>query len=60
LYDVREPPAVAGGKVRLVIHILAPSNRPVQITDDLAGFWRNHYPKLKQELARRYRKHEWR
>ena len=60
LYDAREPLAVAGGKVRLVIHVLAPSNRPVQITDDLAGFWRNHYPKLKQELKRRYWKHEWR
>ncbi len=60
LYDTDEPLTVAGGAVRLVVHILAPNMRPVQITDDLAGFWRNHYPKLKQELKRRYWKHEWR
>ena len=42
------------------IEILAPNNRPVQVTENLAGFWRETYPKLKQELQRKYPKHEWR
>jgi ATP-dependent helicase HrpB len=46
--------------VPLRIEILAPSNRPVQITDNLSAFWRDTYPKLKEELRRRYPKHEWR
>jgi ATP-dependent helicase HrpB len=60
LYGMRSTPAVANGRVSLLIEILAPNNRPVQITDDLAGFWKNHYPELKKTLARRYPKHEWR
>ena len=48
------------GKIPVLVHILAPNNRPVQITQDLAGFWREHYPKVKQELQRKYPKHEWR
>ena len=47
------------GRVPLVIQILAPSQRPVQITKDLAGFWRDHYPRVKQELRRKYPKHKW-
>jgi ATP-dependent helicase HrpB len=42
------------------IQVLAPNNRPVQITENLSGFWRDTYPKLKQELQRRYPKHVWR
>lgn len=60
LYDLKETPRIAMGRVPLLIHILAPSNRPVQITQDLAGFWRDHYPRIKQELSRKYPKHEWR
>ena len=48
------------GRVPVLVHILAPSMRPVQITQDLAGFWREHYPRVKQELQRHYPKHEWR
>jgi len=40
--------------------VLAPSNRPVQITENLGVFWRETYPKLKQELQRKYPKHDWR
>ncbi|MDY0149395.1 MAG: ATP-dependent helicase C-terminal domain-containing protein [Kiritimatiellia bacterium] len=43
-----------------MLHILAPSHRPVQITKDLPGFWRDHYPRVKQEMHRKYPKHEWR
>jgi ATP-dependent helicase HrpB len=46
--------------VPIVVHILAPNMRPVQVTSDLAGFWREHYPRIKSELARKYPKHEWR
>ncbi len=60
LYDVSRIPKVAMGRVELLVHILGPNQRPVQITQDLAGFWREHYPKMKKELQRRYPKHEWR
>jgi len=60
LFGVEALPALAAGRVPLVIHILAPSQRPVQITKDLPGFWRDHYPRIKQELRRKYPKHEWR
>ena len=51
---------VAKGRVPVTIQILAPNQRPVQITTDLANFWKESYPKIKQELQRRYPKHEWR
>ncbi len=60
LFGVESLPALAAGRIPLVIHILAPSQRPVQITKDLPGFWRDHYPRIKQELRRKYPKHEWR
>jgi len=60
LYDVTATPRIAMGRVPVLVHILAPSMRPVQITQDLAGFWRDHYPRVKQELQRRYPKHKWR
>jgi HrpA-like RNA helicase len=45
---------------RVIIHVLAPNQRPIQVTDDLSGFWKNSYPKIKLELQRKYPKHEWR
>ncbi len=60
LYDVKGTPAVAGGRVPMVVQILAPSQRPVQVTQDLAAFWRDHYPRVKKELQRKYPKHKWR
>jgi ATP-dependent helicase HrpB len=59
LFDVNETPKIAMGRVPVLLHILAPNMRPVQITQDLAGFWRGHYPKVKSELQRRYPKHQW-
>jgi ATP-dependent helicase HrpB len=52
-------PPVARGKVPLVLHLLAPNQRPVQITRDLASFWQNVYPKARAELMRRYPRHSW-
>ena len=60
LFGVTETPRIAMGRVTLSVHILAPSMRPVQVTQDLANFWREHYPKIKAELKRKYPKHEWR
>jgi ATP-dependent helicase HrpB len=58
-FGMRDLPAIAGGEVRLVAHLLAPSHRPVQVTSDLAGFWARHYPSIRRELMRRYPKHKW-
>jgi ATP-dependent helicase HrpB len=58
-FGMTETPRVAGGRVALVAHLLAPSQRPVQVTDDLAGFWTRHYPAIRRELSRRYPKHAW-
>lgn len=60
LYGVKEGIWIAKRRVAVRIQILAPSNRPVQVTENLALFWRETYPKLKQQLQRRYPKHEWR
>jgi ATP-dependent helicase HrpB len=60
LYDLKQSPKIAMGRVALLVHILGPNQRPVQITQDLSGFWKNHYPRIKQELQRKYPKHEWR
>ena len=56
---MRETPAIAGGKVPLVVHLLAPNHRPVQTTTDLASFWERLYPQVRRELMRRYPKHAW-
>jgi ATP-dependent helicase HrpB len=60
LYGVKTTPGIAMGRVPILVHILAPSQRPVQITQDMAGFWRDHYPGIKQQLQRKYPRHEWR
>jgi ATP-dependent helicase HrpB len=55
----KETPRVANGKVPLVVHLLAPNQRPVQMTSDLEGFWKRLYPQIRKELSRRYPKHAW-
>ncbi len=60
LYDVNATPRIAMGRVAVLVHILAPNLRPVQITQDLTSFWREQYPRVKQELQRKYPKHQWR
>jgi ATP-dependent helicase HrpB len=52
-------PSVGDGRVPLVLHLLAPNQRPVQVTTDLPGFWVKHYPTLRKQLMRRYPKHQW-
>jgi ATP-dependent helicase HrpB len=60
LYGIADALWIASRRVALRIQILAPSNRPVQVTENLAAFWRETYPQLKTQLQRRYPKHEWR
>ncbi len=59
-YGLDETPKVAGGRVSLVVEILGPNYRPLQVTQDLANFWRVLYPEMKNGLQRRYPRHEWR
>ena len=54
---VRETPKI--GNIPVVVHLLAPNRRPVQVTTDLAGFWERLYPQVRRELSRRYPKHHW-
>jgi ATP-dependent helicase HrpB len=58
-FGLRTGPAVAGGRMPLVLHLLAPNQRAVQVTQDLSGFWSRHYPALRRELSRRYPRHAW-
>ncbi|NCD33427.1 MAG: ATP-dependent helicase HrpB [Spartobacteria bacterium] len=60
LFGMDTSPLIADGRARLRFDILAPNQRSVQITDDLASFWATRYPDLKKELSRKYYKHEWR
>ena len=58
-FGMKESPRVARGAVPVVLHLLAPNQRPVQTTTDLAGFWERLYPQVRRELCRRYPKHSW-
>jgi ATP-dependent helicase HrpB len=59
MFGLQATPTVAGGRQPLLIHLLSPAGRPVQITQDLAGFWENGYHVVKKELKGRYPKHYW-
>jgi ATP-dependent helicase HrpB len=59
MFGLEQTPAIAGGRQPLLIHLLSPAARPVQVTQDLAGFWRNSYHDVKKELKGRYPKHYW-
>ncbi len=59
LFGVPHTPTIAEGRVKCLVEILAPNQRPYQITGDLASFWRNGYPQMKKDLAGRYPRHDW-
>ena len=59
LFGLTETPRVARGRVKVLLHLLAPNYRPQQVTDDLASFWKNGYPLVRKELRARYPKHSW-
>ena len=58
-FGMTDGPRVGGGRVPLVLELLAPNQRAVQVTTDLAGFWDRHYPAIRKELVRKYPKHSW-
>jgi ATP-dependent helicase HrpB len=58
-FGLARAPTVGDGRVPLVLHLLAPNQRPVQVTTDLPGFWVKHYPALRKQLMRRYPRHAW-
>ncbi len=59
MFGTRNTPAVHGGKVKLMLHLLSPASRPVQVTQDLKSFWENTYGEVKKELRGKYKKHYW-
>ena len=59
MFGCRETPRIMDDKVGLLLHLLSPAMRPVQITADLAGFWQNSYQYVKSDLKGRYPKHDW-
>lgn len=58
-FGLKEAPRLAEGRLPLVLHLLAPNQRAVQVTTDLAGFWQRAYRELRPQLSRRYPKHRW-
>src|SRR5205823_11546024 len=59
LFGLTDTPRIAGGRVAVLLHLLAPNGRPQQVTDDLASFWANTYPVVRKELRARYPRHAW-
>jgi ATP-dependent helicase HrpB len=59
MFGCEETPSIAAGQVLLVVHLLSPAGRPLQVTSDLAGFWRNGYAAVRKEMRGRYPKHPW-
>ncbi|MDH5252745.1 MAG: ATP-dependent helicase HrpB [Nitrospira sp.] len=59
MFGCQDTPRVASGKIPVMLHLLSPAKRPVQVTQDLAGFWRNTYRDVRKELRGRYPKHHW-
>ena len=59
LFGLADTPRIAGGRVAVTLHLLSPAQRPIQVTQDLRGFWERTYAEVKKELKGRYPKHPW-
>lgn len=59
VFGWRQSPRLAGGRVPVLLHLLAPNGRPQQVTDDLESFWKQTYPQVRKDLRGRYSKHYW-
>jgi ATP-dependent helicase HrpB len=59
MFGLAETPRVAAGRVPVLLHLLSPAQRPVQVTQDLAAFWTGSYQQVRKELKGRYPKHYW-
>nr|WP_275889156.1 ATP-dependent helicase C-terminal domain-containing protein [Desulfobulbus rhabdoformis] len=59
MFGQKTTPTICNQQIPLLLHLLSPARRPIQVTDDLASFWQNGYPQVKKELKGRYPKHAW-
>jgi ATP-dependent helicase HrpB len=59
LFGWTETPRVGGGRVPVLLHLLAPNHRPAQVTSDLASFWANTWAEVRRDLRGRYPRHSW-
>lgn len=59
MFGLADTPTIANGRAPLLLHLLSPARRPVQVTRDLRSFWKNAYPEVKKDLKGRYPKHHW-
>ncbi len=59
LYGVATHPAIVNGSVPLVLELLSPANRPIQVTSDLPGFWSGSWKEVRKDMVGRYPKHDW-
>jgi ATP-dependent helicase HrpB len=59
LFGQKQTPAIIHGRFDLLIHLLSPGFKPIQVTRDLASFWQTTYFEVKKELAGKYKKHYW-
>ncbi len=59
MFGLADTPTIAGGKVKVMLHLLSPAQRPLQVTQDLKGFWDGSYHEVKKEMKGRYPKHHW-
>jgi ATP-dependent helicase HrpB len=59
LFGTAESPRVGGGRVAVVLHLLSPAGRPLQVTRDLGGFWSGSYAEVRKEMRGRYPRHSW-
>ena len=59
IFGLTETPRIAGGRVKVLLHLLAPNHRTQQVTDDLASFWADGYAVVKKELRMKYPRHSW-
>ena len=59
LFGLSDTPRIADGRVPLLLHLLSPGGKPLQVTQDLKGFWQRTYPEVKKEMKGRYPRHPW-
>lgn len=59
MFGLLDTPTVNEGRIKVILHLLSPGYKPVQITQDLKSFWKNAYPEVRKELRIRYKRHHW-
>jgi ATP-dependent helicase HrpB len=59
LFGLADTPRIGGGAIAVTLHLLSPGGRPIQVTQDLKGFWERTYPEVRKELKGRYPRHPW-